>query len=297
MADTWIFFYIPGRKVVGYTDTTCDEMSQHDFEPFGDMPGYDEWGSAWYQSGADTVEEAVARLRDWMALIGLRREPIVADHIPLERPDPSEGWDASRVEAVVLDEMMRCGVLAEDLFREIEDPGPDDEGKKYRWEGDIVRWQHDDRSGVGYLRLGLRPGLPFPVLSHTTDEDIRAEVRRWARHVKASWASGSDGEDRYGQHMRALLPSTWAKWSERADEGYVSSAEAAGILGFGEQHVRLLCARGKLRGAKKVGRNWIVPRAALSEYTPGPMGFAAHPEKNPRKKKKEDGGEGGDNEA
>ena len=289
MADTWVFFYLLGQKVVGYTDTIQGEMSRHEFEPFGDMPGYEAWGSAWYQSGADDVEEAVARLKDWMALIGLRGEPIVSDHIPLERPEPSEGWEASRVEAVVLDEMMNCGVLAEDIFREIEDPGPDDEDKKYRWEGDIVRWRHDDIYGVGHLRLGLRPDFPFPVLAQTTDEDIRAEVRRWAAQLRLYWrnAEALKEDARYIQHMKALLPATWAEWTEKARErdGHVSTAEAAEILGVSKDHVNLLCRQGKLRGARKAGWSWIIPRGAIDEYTPGPQGFAAHPEKNPRKRK------------
>ena len=68
-------------------------------------------------------------------------------------------------------------------------------------------------------------------------------------------------------------------------DSYIPTSEAARILGYSHEHITLLCRRGGLPGAKKVGRNWLVPRGVIEGYTPGPKGFAAHPESNPQKKK------------
>ena len=39
---------------------------------------------------------------------------------------------------------------------------------------------------------------------------------------------------------------------------YVNTAQAAQELGIDESHVRLLCRRGRIVGAKKVGRDWWI---------------------------------------
>ena len=58
----------------------------------------------------------------------------------------------------------------------------------------------------------------------------------------------------------------------------ISAAEAANIIGVTRRQVGLLCREGKLPGARKIGPNWVIPRASAEGYTPGPQGFAAHPE-------------------
>ena len=72
-------------------------------------------------------------------------------------------------------------------------------------------------------------------------------------------------------------------------EDHVTAREAAYILGYHPASVKNLCRWGKLPGAVKVGRDWLIPRAAVESYRPGPQGFAAHPElRGPgRAKKKE----------
>ena len=67
-------------------------------------------------------------------------------------------------------------------------------------------------------------------------------------------------------------------------ERFVSTTEAGRLMGYSTDHVNLLCREGKLPGAKKIGRNWLVPRADVEAYKPGPQGFAAHPENNPNKR-------------
>lgn len=289
MAKMAVFFHLPGWKTVGYAETYGsgdDTPFEHDFAPFGDMPGYEEWGSAWWQSYADSLDEAVARLKDWMQVIGLRGEPIVAEDIPTGKGEPAGAWDEDHARAVVLDEMMNCGIVAADIFR-----GCGEEDDFEKWLGDdVVRegWEADDWD---VLAVRLRRGRPFPLLPSTTEPEIRQEVRRWAYELKTAWSMEENGtadekDAAYARRMQERLSSTYAKRVEkRAD--YVSTAEGAAILGYGQEHVNLLCRKGELRGAKKVGRNWVVPRSALDEYKPGPQGFAAHPEKNPRKRKEE----------
>ena len=66
---------------------------------------------------------------------------------------------------------------------------------------------------------------------------------------------------------------------------YVTIPEAMGIMDIDTSHIARLCRQGKLAGARKLGPNWIIPRTSVEAYTPGPKGFAAHPEANPRRRK------------
>ena len=59
---------------------------------------------------------------------------------------------------------------------------------------------------------------------------------------------------------------------------YLSSTEAAEAMQKHRSQVQALCRQGKLEGAIKRGRDWLIPRASAENYTPGPRGFAAHPE-------------------
>ena len=45
------------------------------------------------------------------------------------------------------------------------------------------------------------------------------------------------------------------------DDDYVGTKRAAELAGIDQTHVRLLCARGKVDGARKLGRDWLVPLA------------------------------------
>lgn len=46
-------------------------------------------------------------------------------------------------------------------------------------------------------------------------------------------------------------------------DAYITSSEAAKILGFTPTHVRRLIGRGKIK-AEKVGANWILKPSAIS---------------------------------
>jgi hypothetical protein len=43
-------------------------------------------------------------------------------------------------------------------------------------------------------------------------------------------------------------------------DDYVSSSQAAAAAGIHPGHLRRLLAQGMVEGARKIGRNWIIPR-------------------------------------
>jgi len=47
---------------------------------------------------------------------------------------------------------------------------------------------------------------------------------------------------------------------------FMTVLEAATALGYSTQHTRLLLRQGKLKGDKR-GRDWLVPRDAVADYT------------------------------
>ena len=55
----------------------------------------------------------------------------------------------------------------------------------------------------------------------------------------------------------------------------VSVEEAAKMLGYEKSSVTLLCRKGKLDGAFRIGHQWLIPRATVENYDKGPQGFAA----------------------
>ncbi len=55
----------------------------------------------------------------------------------------------------------------------------------------------------------------------------------------------------------------------------VSVKEAAKILGYEKSSVTLLCRKGKLEGAFRIGHQWMIPRSTVEQYKPAPQGFAA----------------------
>jgi hypothetical protein len=44
-----------------------------------------------------------------------------------------------------------------------------------------------------------------------------------------------------------------------AEHPFLSTTEAAFLLGMTPRNVRILCVKGAIRGAFKFGRNWAVP--------------------------------------
>jgi hypothetical protein len=55
-------------------------------------------------------------------------------------------------------------------------------------------------------------------------------------------------------------------------ENYVTTPEAAKLLGKGENLIAKLCQSGRLPGAEKIANTWLIPRASVLSYTPGPRG-------------------------
>jgi len=262
----YIYVWLDG-EAVGYSDSymgATEEMSI--FKPFGylylcekDAAGDVQWlrCKAWDESGVDTAEEATALLKEYLAAVAGVYEaiPIVSEERP-ERPETTAGeWTREKVIEVIRDEMLRRGVVEEDLT------------KALRF---AVMWTEN---------MGLKVELGrqwLVILPSTTEKEIRGIVGLYAWDVRQGWKAGDT----------KTLPKTRQLQDELKD--YVSTAEGAALLGYGQEYVNLLCRQGKLPGAKKIGTSWMIPRKAIEGYVPGPQGFAAHPEKNPRKKK-EDG--------
>ena len=49
-------------------------------------------------------------------------------------------------------------------------------------------------------------------------------------------------------------------------EGFVTTTEAAGIMGVSSRYVLKLCAGGELQGAVKQNRNWMIPEESVLDY-------------------------------
>lgn len=47
-----------------------------------------------------------------------------------------------------------------------------------------------------------------------------------------------------------------------------STTEVAEMLGIHPTQARVLCQQGRLQGAQKVGRDWVIPEGAIREYKP-----------------------------
>ncbi|MBQ7262381.1 MAG: helix-turn-helix domain-containing protein [Synergistaceae bacterium] len=72
--------------------------------------------------------------------------------------------------------------------------------------------------------------------------------------------------------------------------GYIGTTEAARLMKLDPSQVCRLCRDGRLEGATRIGREWLIPRSSAEGYTPGPQGFAAHPENiRPRRPRRERG--------
>ena len=60
----------------------------------------------------------------------------------------------------------------------------------------------------------------------------------------------------------------------------LTSAQAAERVGVAQITIRVWCSSGKLAGADKLGRDWLIPESALDAVTKGKAG-------RPRKAKDE----------
>ena len=55
-------------------------------------------------------------------------------------------------------------------------------------------------------------------------------------------------------------------------EEYVTSSEASAMIGRQARVIAQLCQDGKLPGAKKIAKTWMIPRESVLNYKPGPRG-------------------------
>lgn len=46
----------------------------------------------------------------------------------------------------------------------------------------------------------------------------------------------------------------------------MTTGEAALVLKVDKRHVSRLCKEGELRGAQKIGRDWLIPRSEVERY-------------------------------
>jgi hypothetical protein len=53
---------------------------------------------------------------------------------------------------------------------------------------------------------------------------------------------------------------------------YVTTVEASVLMGKCESMIARLCQTGRLLGAHKIGKTWLIPRASVESYTPGRRG-------------------------
>ena len=51
-------------------------------------------------------------------------------------------------------------------------------------------------------------------------------------------------------------------------DGYVTTAEAALLIEKGTRIIARLCQDGKLPGAKKMAKTWLIPRESVLSYRP-----------------------------
>ena len=68
--------------------------------------------------------------------------------------------------------------------------------------------------------------------------------------------------------------------------GYLTTKEAADYRNLSQVHIRQLCSEGKLQGAERAGRAWIIPKKSVEDYVPGPKGFAAVKARKQEERKK-----------
>ena len=57
-----------------------------------------------------------------------------------------------------------------------------------------------------------------------------------------------------------------------APENYVTTVQAAELLGKGINLIAKLCQDGRMPGAEKVGNAWLIPRASVLSYKPNKRG-------------------------
>ncbi len=57
-------------------------------------------------------------------------------------------------------------------------------------------------------------------------------------------------------------------------DNFMTVKEVSNALNLSTGHIRQLCIKGYMSGARKIGNTWIIPRESVLNYTPGKKGFA-----------------------
>jgi hypothetical protein len=71
--------------------------------------------------------------------------------------------------------------------------------------------------------------------------------------------------------MQYSVPPSLAAFAASIEK-YVTSNEASEMIGRKPRVIAQLCQDGKLLGAKKIAKTWLIPRDSVLNYTPGPRG-------------------------
>ena len=59
---------------------------------------------------------------------------------------------------------------------------------------------------------------------------------------------------------------------EPLQNNYVTTPEAAKLIGKTADMIAKLCQSGRLPGAEKIGNTWLIPRTSVKSYAPGRRG-------------------------
>lgn len=60
------------------------------------------------------------------------------------------------------------------------------------------------------------------------------------------------------------------------DADYITTTDAAREMRVSRARVTLLCRTGRLEGARRHGRDWLVPRSTAQAWTPRASGYHGH---------------------
>jgi excisionase family DNA binding protein len=66
---------------------------------------------------------------------------------------------------------------------------------------------------------------------------------------------------------------------ENLQGNYLTTPEAAKLIGKTADLIAKLCQSGRLPGAEKIGNTWLIPRASVESYAPGRRGPRTNKEK------------------
>lgn len=193
---TWIYVWI-GGEAVGFVG---DEASG--FVPFGALfwREDDREGrthrircEAFDAAKTDTIEEAKARLLEWISIAGVYEAvPIVSGRRPVVPRSTTGAWTRERVSDVVRSVLAAHGADPEDIAGDLPTE---------------MLWA-TARGGLT-LRLGMEW---IPILPSTEEEAIRSAVRAWCASVKAAWGRGVP-------FATNILPRTHASWMASREGG------------------------------------------------------------------------------